>query len=109
MALVLSTFEQLARQSDGPVRAIRRFPAKQAEFVEFADVIDERLRNALQRRGIERLYSHQAEAFAHAHAGRNAVIVTATASGKTLCYNLPVLNHLMRDKNARALYLFPTK
>ncbi len=106
---VLRRFEGLAAEADGPVRAIRRFPAKQAEFAEFPAAIDERLQNVLRQRGIERLYSHQAEAFAHAEAGRNAVIVTPTASGKTLCYNLPVLNHLMRDRNARALYLFPTK
>src|SRR6185295_8880961 len=57
----------------------------------------------------ERLYTHQAEAFAHAAAGRNVAIVTPTASGKTLCYNLPVLNGLLADPHARAMYLFPTK
>jgi DEAD/DEAH box helicase domain-containing protein len=106
---VLGNLERLATESDGPVRAIRRLPAKQAEFVDFAEAIDQRLRGVLETRGINQLYSHQAEAFAHAEAGRNTVIVTPTASGKTLCYNLPVLNHLMRDRNARALYLFPTK
>ena len=60
-------------------------------------------------RSIDRLYTHQAEAFSHASAGRNVVIVTPTASGKTLCYNLPVLNGLLADPNARAMYLFPTK
>ena len=109
LAPVLGKFEQLATQTNGPVRAIRRFPARQAEFEEFPQAMDERLRNALAGRGIERLYSHQAEAWAHAQAGRNTVIVTPTASGKTLCYNLPILDHLIRDKNARALYLFPTK
>ena len=109
LAPVLGKLEQLATQTDGPVRAIRRFPAKQAEFVEFPEAVDERLRGVLASRGIQRLYSHQAEAFAHAQAGHNAVIVTPTASGKTLCYNLPILDHLIRDKNARALYLFPTK
>jgi len=64
---------------------------------------------ALKAQGIERLYSHQAEAYEAIRAGRNAVIVTPTASGKTLCYNLPVLNHLLADPEARALYLFPTK
>src|SRR5690349_6762626 len=88
LAPVLGNFEQLATRPDGPVRAVRRFRAKPAEFVEFHEAIDERLRNALERRGIQRLYSHQAEAFAHAHAGHNTVVVTPTASGKTLCYNL---------------------
>jgi DEAD/DEAH box helicase domain-containing protein len=71
--------------------------------------IDPRLRRALEKRGIARLYSHQAEAFERVDAGRNVVIVTPTASGKTLCYNLPVWNRLMRDPDARAMYLFPTK
>ena len=57
----------------------------------------------------QRLYSHQAEAFDHIQAGKHVVIVTPTASGKTLCYNLPVLNLLLRDPGARAMYLFPTK
>ena len=60
-------------------------------------------------RGIHRLYSHQAEAFELIRADRNVVVVTPTASGKTLCYNLPVLNLVASDPGARALYLFPTK
>ena len=68
-----------------------------------------RLRAALEKRGIARLYSHQAEAFDQIQAGKHVVIVTPTASGKTLCYNLPVLNLLLRDPGARAMYLFPTK
>ena len=64
--------------------------------------VDPRLRGALERRGITRLYSHQAEAFEHLEAGRNVVIVTPTASGKTLCYNLPVLNRAAGGSRARA-------
>ena len=64
---------------------------------------------SLQERGIAQLYSHQAEAVAHALAGRSVAVVTPTASGKTLCYNLPVLHTLLTDPQARALYLFPTK
>jgi DEAD/DEAH box helicase domain-containing protein len=64
---------------------------------------------ALRRRGIERLYAHQSEAIGHALGGRNVVVVTPTASGKTLSYNVPVLNEILRDPDARALYLFPTK
>ncbi|HXK59770.1 MAG TPA: DEAD/DEAH box helicase [Acidobacteriota bacterium] len=64
---------------------------------------------ALKRRGIGRLYSHQAEAYDFASRGENFVVVTPTASGKTLCYNLPVLHNLSLDPSARALYLFPTK
>jgi DEAD/DEAH box helicase domain-containing protein len=71
--------------------------------------LDPRLRNALRSRGVEALYTHQAQALEAIRAGRNACIVTPTASGKTLCYNLPVLDAIARDPTARALYLFPTK
>jgi len=67
------------------------------------------LRTALERRGIRQLYTHQAEAFTRIAAGEDVVIVTPTASGKTLCYNLPVLDRLSREPEARAMYLFPTK
>ncbi|MEX0710206.1 MAG: DEAD/DEAH box helicase [Chloroflexota bacterium] len=73
------------------------------------DGLDPRLVNALRSRGVEALYTHQAQAVAAIRAGRNAVVVTPTASGKTLCYNLPVLDAVARDPTARALYLFPTK
>jgi DEAD/DEAH box helicase domain-containing protein len=71
--------------------------------------IDPRLVDALRARGIEAPYVHQAAAFEAAGGGRNVVIVTPTASGKTLCYNLPVLDAVAKDEAARALYLFPTK
>jgi DEAD/DEAH box helicase domain-containing protein len=64
---------------------------------------------ALARRGIERLYSHQAEAYAAVRKGRHLVVVTPTASGKTLCYNLPVLQRLLENPERRALFLYPTK
>jgi DEAD/DEAH box helicase domain-containing protein len=73
------------------------------------DGIDGRLVEALHGRGVEALYTHQAVAFAAARAGRNVCVVTPTASGKTLCYNLPVLDAIARDESTRALYLFPTK
>jgi DEAD/DEAH box helicase domain-containing protein len=71
--------------------------------------LDPRLITALRGRGIEALYTHQAAAFDAASCGRNVVVVTPTASGKTLCYNLPVLDAVAHDPAARALYLFPTK
>jgi DEAD/DEAH box helicase domain-containing protein len=71
--------------------------------------LDPRIVSALKSRGIDGLYTHQAKAIETVRAGRNAVIVTPTASGKTLCYNLPVLDAVARDEAARALYLFPTK
>jgi DEAD/DEAH box helicase domain-containing protein len=80
-----------------------------ARTVPFPDFVDRRLRNALGARGIEELFTHQGEACTHARAGRHQVVVTPTASGKTLCYNLPVLQRCLEDPEARALYLFPTK
>jgi DEAD/DEAH box helicase domain-containing protein len=106
---VVQEFERLIDQPESPVRAIRRQPASVGTFVDVPPSIDERLRNALKQRGIDHLYLHQAEALHHAETGRNTVIVTPTASGKTLCYNLPVFNLLIQRPEARALYLFPTK
>jgi DEAD/DEAH box helicase domain-containing protein len=100
---------QRADTPDGHVTAMRRLTAVPAQFAPFPAVLDPRLRLALESRGISQLYTHQAEAIDHALAGRNAVIVTPTASGKTLCYNAPVLHAILQDPAARALYLFPTK
>jgi DEAD/DEAH box helicase domain-containing protein len=105
----IERFEQWMADPDSPVRAVRRQPARSGEFAEFPETLAPNLQKALVARGIDRLYTHQAEAFLHAGAGCNTVIVTPTASGKTLCYNLPVLNGLLADPNARAMYLFPTK
>ncbi|RME31168.1 MAG: DEAD/DEAH box helicase, partial [Candidatus Zixiibacteriota bacterium] len=84
-------------------------PARRAVTAEYPDGIDERLKRVLAERGITKLYSHQAEAVGAVLDGRDTVIVTPTASGKTLCYNLPTLNHILHEPSARALYLFPTK
>ncbi|HWQ28829.1 MAG TPA: DEAD/DEAH box helicase, partial [Dehalococcoidia bacterium] len=89
--------------------AWRVLPARPARTVSFPPAIDSRLRDALARSGIEAPYAHQALAAEAALAGRNVVVVTPTASGKTLCYNLPVLQTILSDPSARALYLFPTK
>ncbi len=109
LSSVVDRFQALHRQPDSAVRAIHHQPAAPGEFAEMPEGVDPRLRTALERRGIHRLYTHQADAFGAIEAGRNVVIVTPTASGKTLCYNLPVWNLLLRDDGARAMYLFPTK
>jgi DEAD/DEAH box helicase domain-containing protein len=96
-------------EADPIVTATRRMPAVPASHAPFPAQTDPRLRNALAARGIEQLYTHQALAFGHVLAGRNVVTVTPTASGKTLCYNAPVLDTILKDPSARALYLFPTK
>jgi DEAD/DEAH box helicase domain-containing protein len=99
----------LGRDADPIVTAAQRLPAVTASFAPYPDGTDERLIGALAGRGVDRLYTHQAEAFEHVLAGRNVVTITPTASGKTLCYNAPVLNAILQDSSARALYLFPTK
>ncbi len=95
--------------ADPIVTTTRRLPAVAAQYARFPDGTDPRLLSALAARGIEQLYTHQAEAFEHALAGRNVVTITPTASGKTLCYNAPVLDAILKDPSTRALYLFPTK
>ncbi len=94
---------------DGVVTAVRRIPPTPASFAPFPEGLDPRLLKALASRGAIQLYTHQAEAFAQVAAGGNIVVTTPTASGKTLCYNLPVLDAVLKDPAARALYLFPTK
>jgi DEAD/DEAH box helicase domain-containing protein len=94
---------------DHHVTAVRRLPAVAAQYAPFPEGLDGRLTTALASRGISQLYSHQAEVIEHALAGRHAVVITPTASGKTLCYNAPVLNAILQDHSSRALYLFPTK
>src|SRR2546425_10055398 len=84
-------------------------PAATAEFAQLPTDLRPELVGALGRRGIERLYSHQAEAYDAVKRGRHLVVVTPTASGKTLCYNLPILQRLLEQPEKRALYVYPTK
>ncbi|KIL48894.1 ATP-dependent helicase [Jeotgalibacillus alimentarius] len=82
---------------------------KEAVYAPLPDQIHPDLSKALERRGIGRLYSHQAEAYQAVSDGKSITAVTPTASGKTLCYNLPVIQQIMNNKHSRALYIFPTK
>jgi DEAD/DEAH box helicase domain-containing protein len=91
------------------ITAVRRFPAREAEFAEFPSWIHTDLVDAYKAKGVRQPYSHQAAAAEAVHGGKNVVIVTPTASGKTLCYNLPVLNAILENTDTRAIYLFPTK
>jgi DEAD/DEAH box helicase domain-containing protein len=84
-------------------------PAREARTAPLPDGLHPALREALAGRGIHELYAHQAEAYAAARAGGNLIVTTGTASGKTLAFNLPVLDALAGDRHARALYLYPTK
>jgi len=98
--------ELQAKPTDTTVRRIAERPPR---FAQWPKAVDQRLVGALRRRGVASPYTHQAEAIAHAMGGRDTVVVTPTASGKTLCYNVPVLDAILKDQSARALYLFPTK
>ena len=109
MEAAVSRFQSAQEQTDSAVRAIHHQAAAEGSYAAIPEGIDARIQQALERRGIARLYTHQADAFAAVEQGKNIVVVTPTASGKTLCYNLPVLNAILRDPGARAMYLFPTK
>ncbi len=87
----------------------RVLPRKSASFVPYPESLHPALIKALEERGYRALYTHQASSFQRIGEGKNIVVVTGTASGKTLCYNLPVLDHFLKDKDATALYIFPTK
>lgn len=84
-------------------------PPHEATTKEIPDSVDDRIKAALTKRGIAHLYTHQYSAYQTVNGGENIVAVTPTASGKTLCYNLPVLQAIASDETSRALYLFPTK
>jgi len=84
-------------------------PARPAQYAPFPEAFDDRLRAALARHGVHQLYTHQAQSYRAIQDGQDVVVVTPTASGKTLCYNLPVLTQILKDPDSRALYLFPTK
>jgi DEAD/DEAH box helicase domain-containing protein len=108
------TGEVLERLLADPVvaRAVvarRTIPARAAETRPLPDWLDPRLRAGLAARGLSSLYRHQAEALDALRAGEDIAVVTPAASGKSLCYDLPVLQAIGEDPSARALYLFPTK
>jgi len=99
---------QLARRHAERITGAFVIPGREGSFAPLPADLPPALASALRTRGIEQLYSHQAEAWAAAQSGNHVAIVTPTASGKSLCYTLPVISAAMQDK-AKALYLFPTK
>jgi DEAD/DEAH box helicase domain-containing protein len=96
-------------RTDEVLTCIKQIPAREAEFRPMPPWVRPELAAAYRAKGIDRLYSHQAAAAGLARAGKDFVVVTPTASGKTLCYNLPILNAILENADTRALYLFPTK
>ena len=94
---------------DEVLTSVRQIPAREVKFRPVPDWVTSTLCEAYRAKGIQELYSHQAATAELVHDGKNLVVVTPTASGKTLCYNLPVLNAVLENPDTRALYLFPTK
>ncbi|WP_213974351.1 DEAD/DEAH box helicase [Tepidanaerobacter acetatoxydans] len=101
----LKTQERFAKN----ITCWKVIPEKHGEYEDFPEYLNQKLVSALKKKGIYGLYSHQRKALDEVTAKNNITVVTPTASGKSLCYNLPVLNDLLADKNSRAIYLFPTK
>ncbi len=102
--------EYLARLQNSPcVTGYHRIPARTARFADLPPSLDPAIVQFLAGRGISQLYSHQRECYDNAIGGKNTVVLTPTASGKTLCYNLPVIQGILENSDRRALYLFPTK
>lgn len=85
------------------------FPEKPAKHGTGNLSISRALKESLERQGITKLYSHQEKAIRNSLSGRNVIVSTATASGKTLCFNIPVLDSIVRRPDSRALYIYPTK
>jgi len=96
-------------RADEVLTSVKHIPAREAQFRPMPGWVRPELTAAYRAKGIDQLYSHQAAAAELARAGKDFVVVTPTASGKTLCYNLPVLNAILENTDTRALYLFPTK
>jgi DEAD/DEAH box helicase domain-containing protein len=104
----LEMLQDIALKSDS-LRTIKHLPAQDGVYADYPRDVHPALAKAFREKGFERLYSHQHSCWNAVSAGQNAVVVTPTASGKTLCYNLPVLDAMLKNPSARALYLFPTK
>ena len=93
----------------GQLSHSERLPERKARFGRLEPGPHERVQRILQKEGIKQLYVHQAAAIENARAGRHVVVVTGTASGKTLCYNIPVIEKILENPDSCALYLYPTK
>lgn len=111
MSKIEQFIEALRRDEEyGPnIQHLEVTEATEAKYASFPQSLHEDLQKALRSKGIEQLYTHQAEAFNYARKKQSFVAVTPTASGKSLCYHLPVLQEILEDPASRALYLFPTK
>lgn len=98
-----------ARDYQDQIILVKELPGREASYGQVAPPLPEEIQRTLALRGIERLYAHQAAALEIARQGEHLVVVTGTASGKSLCYQLPVLESFYADPQTRALFLYPTK
>ena len=103
--------EDLKKDEDyeGQIVSVKKIPRRKAVYKNPAKPLSPALQEVLARMGIRKLYSHQADAIDHIRTGGNVVVVTGTASGKSLCYNIPALESVLEDRKNCSLYLFPTK
>ncbi len=93
----------------GQIAHIEHIPFREASYAELDEPVVGELQDCLTKHGLSSLYVHQAEAVNRAHRGKNVMVATSSASGKTLCYNIAVLQAILTEPGSRALYLFPTK
>jgi DEAD/DEAH box helicase domain-containing protein len=108
---ILSSIEllkEIGYRTDS-ICAMKHLPAQEGKYRDYPDGVHPALLEALGQKGFHRLYSHQRSSWDALQERKNVVVVTPTASGKTLCYNLPVLDAILKEPSSRALYLFPTK
>ena len=94
---------------NGQIAHIEHIPRREARYAELHQPLDESLQDCLSEHGLLPLYTHQAEAINYAREGKNVMVATSSASGKTLCYNVPVMEAILTERRSCALYLFPTK
>ncbi|MGB7295616.1 MAG: DEAD/DEAH box helicase [Candidatus Aminicenantales bacterium] len=104
----LKALQEMGLKEDS-ITAVKHIPAQEGRFADYPPGVHPALQAAFQKRGYQKLYSHQRTSWEALQGGGHIVVVTPTASGKTLCYNLPVLNAILNDPASRAIYLFPTK
>jgi DEAD/DEAH box helicase domain-containing protein len=104
----LEVLQEMALRDDS-ITAIKHIPAQEGRYDDYPAEVHPALRGALEKKGYQKLYSHQRQSWDAVREGKHLVVVTPTASGKTLCYNLPVLDAIVNDPSSRAIYLFPTK
>lgn len=104
----LNLLKDMGLKNDS-IRAIKHLPAREGSYRDYPSDVHPGLREALRQKGYPNLYTHQFSSWQALKEGKNIVVVTPTASGKTLCYNLPVLDAILDNPSARAIYLFPTK